>query len=649
MAVCNSCNPTLRSHTFLCSFFFFYFVITLYYFTLHANALSFNLTNVNQKLENVTIIGDAIFSNDGIQITPNEVWKVGRATYKDEFHLRDKASGTLTDFNTSFLFAIDSEGSSNFADGFTFFLISHDSPSSLTRAGYLGLPKEPPSQNQFVAVEFDTYPNEWNPPETHVGININSLTSSATATWYNNITYGKDNKAWISYDSSSKNLSVVFTGYTTKTSVKSVLSYPIDLRNYLPEWVTIGFSAGTGIYSEKHIIKSWSFNSSPNLSPSLRNKKPLVVGLTVGSFGLVCGLALFVFVLWMKRTGEEVAFNMSVDNDFEVGTGPKKFSHGELLRATNKFADILGRGGFGEVYRGFLKESNSNVVVKRISKGSKQGRKEYASEVKIISRLRHKNLVQLLGWCHEKRELLLIYDFMENRSLDYHLFEEKSLLTWAMRYKIAQDLASALLYLHKEWEQCVLHRDIKSNNVMLDSNFNAKLGDFGLARLVDHDKALHTTGFARTMGYVAPEYLVTHKASKGSDIYSFGIVLLEIACGRKSIDSKVPESQMILVQWVWDLYGTSRFLEAADPKIRTEFVQEQMERLMIVGLWCTHPNHNLRPSIRQAIQVLNFEAPLPNLPTEMPVPTFVTPMVNTSSSLVSCTHGSITFSNSGRL
>ncbi|KAI7990333.1 hypothetical protein LOK49_LG12G02003 [Camellia lanceoleosa] len=320
MAVCNACNPTLRSHTLLCSFFFFYFVITFYYFTLHANALSFNLTNVNQMPENVTITGDAIFSNDGIQITPNEVWKVGRATYKDEFHLGDKASGTLTDFNTSFLFAIDSEGSSDFADGFTFFLISHDSPSSFARASYLGLPKEPPLQNPFVTVEFDTFPNEWDPLETHVGININSFTSSATATWYNNITYGKNNKAWISYDSSSKNLSVVFTGYTNNTSVKSVLSYPVDLRDYLPEWVTIGFSAGTGDYSEKHIIKSWSFNSSPNLSPSLRNKKPLVVGLTVGSFGLVCGLALFVFVfvLWMKRTDEEVAFNMSMDNDFEV-------------------------------------------------------------------------------------------------------------------------------------------------------------------------------------------------------------------------------------------------------------------------------------------------------------------------------------------
>ncbi|THG15384.1 hypothetical protein TEA_013490 [Camellia sinensis var. sinensis] len=137
---------------------------------------------------------------------------------------------------------------------------------------------------------------------------------------------------------------------------------------------------------------------------------------------------------------------------------------------------------------------------------------------------------------------------MENGSLDNHLFKEKSLLTWAMRYKIAQGLASALLFLHEEWEQCVLHRDVKSSNVMLDSNLNAKLGDFGLARLVDHGKDSKTTILARTKGYMAPEYLDILKASKESDVYSFGIVALEIACGRESIDFNVRESQMILMQ-----------------------------------------------------------------------------------------------------
>ncbi|CAL5438458.1 unnamed protein product [Camellia sinensis] len=229
-------------------------------------------------------------------------------------------------------------------------------------------------------------------------------------------------------------------------------------------------------------------------SPDKSNKKALLVGLIVTSSVLVCGLALCGFALWKKSSGpnEEDEFGIEVfmDNDFEAGTGPKKFSkkfsYGELFRATNNFVkeQKLGEGGFGEVYRGFLKESNSYVAMQRISKRSKQGTKEYALEVKIISQLRHRNLVQLIGWCHEKREL--VYDFMENGNLEYHLFKEKSLLKWAMRYKIARGLASALLYLHEEWEQCVLHRDVKSSNVMLNSNFNAKLGDFGLTRLGDH-------------------------------------------------------------------------------------------------------------------------------------------------------------------
>ncbi|KAG5581131.1 hypothetical protein H5410_051758, partial [Solanum commersonii] len=248
---------------------------------------------------------------------------------------------------------------------------------------------------------------------------------------------------------------------------------------------------------------------------------------------------------------------------------------------------MLGQGGFRGVYKGYLRESDSYIAVKRISRESKQGIKEYASEVRIISRLRHKHLVQLIGWCHQKRELLLVYEFMPNGSLDHHLFKVKSHLTWPIRFKIAQGLASALFYLHEEWEQCVVHKDIKSSNIMLDSNFNAKLGDFGLARLVDHDKGSQTTVLAGTMGYMAPECVTTGKASKETDVYSFGVVA-----------------------------------EAVDPRLSSEFNEEEVEHLLIVGLWCAHPDNKCRPSIRQAIQVVNFEAPLPTLLPNMPVPTY---------------------------
>jgi serine/threonine protein kinase len=359
----------------------------------------------------------------------------------------------------------------------------------------------------------------------------------------------------------------------------------------------------------------------------------------VGGCVLIVGLGMVWHMKRKKRArgggDEDLGFDLSMDDEFERGTGPKKFSYKELVRATNNFAEEnkLGEGGFGGVYKGFLREMNSYVAVKRVSRGSNQGVKEYASEVKSISRLRHRNLVQLIGWCHENKDLLLVYEFMPNGSLDSRLFIGKSLLTWATWYNIAQGLASALLYLHEEWEQCVLHRDIKSSNITLDANFNAKLGDFGLARMVEHAKGSQTTALAGTMGYMAPECVISGRASKESDTYSFEIVALEIACGRKAIETKAKEDEIVLVEWVWELYGRGELLDAADSRLCGDFDEQQMERLMIVGLCCAHPDYSLRPSIRKAINVLDFEASLPvDLGTKMPVPTYVAPSGRASTS-----------------
>ncbi|KAL6347807.1 hypothetical protein AAG906_026336 [Vitis piasezkii] len=323
-------------------------------------------------------------------------------------------------------------------------------------------------------------------------------------------------------------------------------------------------------------ISSWSFSSTLEFPPGERKKTELVVGLSVCAFVVVGGLALVWFYLRKKRNTGDI-------------------------------------------------KKTVVTVIKTWTKILRRGMKEYASEVKIFCRLRHRNLVQLMGWCHKKEELLLVYELLPNGSLSTCLFEEKTLLTWAMRYRIALGLASSLLYLHEEWEQCVVHRDIKSSNVMLDSDFNAKLGDFGLARLVDHGKGSQTTVLAGTMGYMAPECFTTGKASKESDVYSFGIVALEICCGRRAVETKAEENQIRLVEWVWDLYGVGKLLEAADPRLSADYDEQQMERLMIVGLWCAHPDCNARPSMRQAMSVLNSEALLPLLPIKMPVPMFYAP------------------------
>ncbi|XP_026657002.2 L-type lectin-domain containing receptor kinase IX.1-like [Phoenix dactylifera] len=621
----------------------------------HATPLSFNFTGNELDRPNISFSGNADSVNDAVQLTQNQRdspldHSVGSATYSERVPLWDKDSGTLANFTTNFIFAINSFGEYVSGDGLAFFLspFPFEAPPNSSGAG-LGLftnSGNNTSENNVVAVEFDSF---WNPQfndtsANHVGIDIWSIFSEKQVDLNASIRENAQFIASVSYDAVAQNLSV-FLSKASDPQRNWSLFYVVDLRDYLPENVAIGLSASTGDVYESHSIYSWAFNSSNlgSLGPSEAKKKSktsLVVGLAVGIGILLCGLGLLWSAVSRKRARggmeaqqeeeeeEEMALELSLNNAFERGGGPRKFSYTALAIATRNFVKEakLGEGGFGEVYMGMLDDTKQEVAIKRISRDSKQGKKEYISEVTIISRLRHRNLVQLIGYCHQKGDLLLVYEYMSNKSLDRHLYSEERLLTWSERYQIAFGLASALLYLHEEWEQCVVHRDVKPSNVMLDSGFNAKLGDFGLARLVDHDSNMQTTLIAGTRGYIAPEYATTGKASRESDVYSFGVVVLEIACGRKPIDLKEEQDKVNLVEWVWELYGQNMCLTAVDKRLKMELDEKQMERFMIVGLWCAYPDYNLRPSIRQAINVLKFDAPLPDLPPKMPVAMYFPPM-----------------------
>jgi hypothetical protein len=400
------------------------------------SAIQFNFPSFNACNTDVSELrcDRAYPANQVIPLTGTQFQKVdvGRATYVSPIHLWDKASGNLTDFTTHFSFVIDSQNKTNYADGLAFFL----APNGLTipedsSGGALGLASRDQvlnsSYNPFVAVEFDIFFNpDVDPPGVHVGIDINSIISVANVSWLGaniSIFEGRTNEARISYNSTSYDLSVLFTGLVNNTTVWQSFSYNIDLRDHLPEWVTIGFSATTGLFFAMHTIHTWNFTSTledtnvtkptvvespiPRLNPApnprKNNRLGLAIGLGVGGSLLVGGFALILFCLWKRKksyTAEDLAFDRCMDDEFQRGTGPKRFSFKELAHATNNFNDEekLGQGGFGGVYRGFLQDLNSFVAIKRVSKGSKQGIKEYASEVKIISRLRHRNLVKLIGW-----------------------------------------------------------------------------------------------------------------------------------------------------------------------------------------------------------------------------------------------------------
>ncbi|WZZ71794.1 LOW QUALITY PROTEIN: hypothetical protein YC2023_083164 [Brassica napus] len=612
-----------------------------------ASSLNFSIPRFSVGDSRIAYQGDATPNGEIVLNNIAFTCRVGWATYAKRVAIWDSETGEASDFTTNFSFKIDIN-TANYGHGLAFFL----GPAGFTvppnsDSGFLGLFNETnghSSRFPLVHVEFDTFYNvEWDPYgiKSHVGINNNSLASSTFTSW-NATLHSQDTcHAQVSYDAAQKNLSVSWRyEETTIPSESSSIYYITDLVRVIPAEVTMGFSGATGSAMEGHRILSWDFYSSLDVKEKTKpNRRSVILGASLSGFLLLVSLVVVV-PLCLKRKQRKAKAARRRENltsineeDLERGAGPRRFSYKDLAMATNNFLSER-KLGFGAVYKGYLNDLDLMVAVKKFSGASKQGKKEFITEVKIISSLRHRNLVQLIGWCHEKEELLLVYEFMPNGSLDAHIFGKKTYLAWAVRCKISLGVASALLYLHEEWEQCIVHRDIKASNIMLDSSFNAKLGDFGLARLMDHEVGPQTTGLAGTFGYMAPEYISTGRASKESDVYNFGIVLVEIVTGKKSVSLRhgkiEPESS--LVEKVWDLYGRGELISAVDQQMGKDYDVEQAECLMIVGLWCAHPDSNSRPSIKQAIQVLNFEAPLPNLPLKMPVATYHAAAETSSSS-----------------
>jgi serine/threonine protein kinase len=295
------------------------------------------------------------------------------------------------------------------------------------------------------------------------------------------------------------------------------------------------------------------------------------------------------------------------------------------------------------VYKGKLVDTGALVAVKMISPEKFQhgGEKEFLSEVSIISRVHHRNLVKLQGCCYDRSNMLLVYDYMENGSLDKLLvrkkpsiiisteelsisndssaiISKKDHLTWDVRFKIVNAIAGALSYLHEECGQCILHRDVKPSNVLLDSEFNAYLADFGLARLFDHDKMAPTMTCGGTPGYIAPEIFQSGRFTTKSDVYSFGILALEVACGRRPIEPELSASEVILLDWVWAAHESDDLLRVVDPCLGFEYDESEMKRLLQVGLLCCIVDPEGRVSMMAARNMLVGTKPITELPETKP-------------------------------
>ncbi|XP_076959873.1 proline-rich receptor-like protein kinase PERK8 [Bidens hawaiensis] len=287
------------------------------------------------------------------------------------------------------------------------------------------------------------------------------------------------------------------------------------------------------------------------------------------------------------------------------------FSYEELSEATDGFSgsNLLGEGGFGCVYKGLLPDGRE-VAVKQLKIGGGQGEREFRAEVEIISRVHHRHLVSLVGYCISEHQRLLVYQYVPNDTLHYHLHGEgRPVMDWATRIKVAAGAARGLAYLHEDCHPRIIHRDIKSSNILLDDNFDAQVADFGLAKLAMDSNTHVTTRVMGTFGYMAPEYASSGKLTEKSDVFSFGVVVLELITGRKPVDASQPLGDESLVEWARPLLNQALenedFDELVDPRLGKNYVQVEMFRMIEAAAACIRHSAPKRPRMSQVVRALD--------------------------------------------
>lgn len=519
--------------------------------------------------------------------------------------------------------------------GLVFIFVPHPGIEGASSAQHLGLfnrTNDGNSSNHVFGVEFDVFANqEFNDiNDNHVGVDVNSLTSKSAQDagyWESDdessfkrlkLNSGTNYQVWLDYSDFQINVTMVPAG--KKRPGRPLLSIPLNLSNVFNEEMYVGFTAATGRLVESHRILAWSFSNSnfsfsENLvttglpsfvlpKASVFRSKVFIAGITVGAFFLV-GSSIVLCLLINKRNRRRARTRAEME-EWELEYWPHRIPYQEIESATKGFAEenVIGIGGNGKVYKGIL-PGGVEIAVKRISHETDGGMREFLAEISSLGRLKHRNLVGLRGWCKkEKGIFMLVYDYMENGSLEKRIFEceDSKLLSFEERIRILRDVASGLLYLHEGWESRVLHRDIKASNVLLDRDMKARLGDFGLARMHDHDQLGRTTRVVGTVGYLAPETLRSGRASSQTDVFGFGVLLLEVACGRRPIEEGKPN----LVDWVCELMVKGELVNGLDPRLkaRGRLHEEEVERLLHLGLLCVHPDPSIRPTMRQATKIL---------------------------------------------
>ncbi|KAF3455589.1 hypothetical protein FNV43_RR00223 [Rhamnella rubrinervis] len=362
------------------------------------------------------------------------------------------------------------------------------------------------------------------------------------------------------------------------------------------------------------------------------------IRITMVILGVIIFFIITFIAYWFakrKRKGQRKLFNnanitseesLKEEKLEESRTHPDLpfFDIRTLIAATDNFSvtNMLGQGGFGSVYKGQL-INGQEIAVKRLSKHSGQGTQEFMNEVTVIAKLQHRNLVRLLGCCIHKEEKMLIYEYLPNKSLDYFIFDvtRRSHLDWRKRFEIVNGIARGILYLHHDSRLKIIHRDLKASNVLLDASMNPKISDFGMAKMFEEDQIqANTNRVVGTYGYMSPEYAMQGLYSTKSDVFSFGVLLVEIICGRKNTECINGSQFPNLIGHVWELWNEERVLDIVDPALCQPFSTDEVSRCIHIGLLCVQEAATERPTMSDVIFMLGNETTLP--PPKTPAFTF---------------------------
>ncbi|KAJ9550014.1 hypothetical protein OSB04_022557 [Centaurea solstitialis] len=445
-----------------------------------------------------------------------------------------------------------------------------------------------------------------------------------------------------------QNCSCTAYAYANVTDLKIVVCL-----NWFRELVDIVNNYGTGrdLYVRVHKSKMVDESQEHGFTDRRKHMITVAVAVTIISIGLLL-ISIFGYFRRRKRQiqqerikSELLGFDSmsTASGDGHNNAELTSFSLKSVLAATGSFSaeNKLGEGGFGPVYKGSL-PGNREVAVKRLSTRSSQGRKEFMNELKLIAKLQHTNLVRLLGCCVEENEQILMYEYMPNRSLDQFLFDpsESANLDWSKRFKIIEGIAQGLLYLHKYSRLRVIHRDLKASNVLLDQMMTPKISDFGLARIFAmnqiEDKTNRVVG---TYGYMAPEYALHGRFSERSDVFSFGVLLLEIVTGKRNTSL----NPLTVSEWAWDNWMEGRALDLIDPSMRETYNPLQAVKCINVGLLCVQETMSERPTMSEVVIMLSNETTTIQSPKK---PAFTIHEFHRSSQISSrCSNNEITMTN----